>query len=52
MKTLKLRQDMGTVDNTEEGRCWTGQERCISRDKKAHIGKDRKDTVGQNNNGQ
>ncbi len=40
------------VDRTGEGRCWTGQEICIGPDKKAHIGQDRKDTVGQNNSGQ
>jgi hypothetical protein len=49
MKTLKVRQDMGTVEKTGEGPCWTGQERCMGPDKKSHIGQDRKDTVGQNN---
>jgi hypothetical protein len=52
MKTLRVRQDMGTVDKTGKGRCWTGQERRMDPEKEAPIGQDRKDTLGQNNNEQ
>ncbi len=51
MKTLKVRQDMGTVDKTGEGQDGTGKE--IDQDRKASALRGRKDTVvGQNNNGQ